>query len=107
MFFACSSADAMSSTGPPLHGATGTFVASARYLACTLSPSLRIAAFGRGMQRYHLDAVPELRVQLPDRTNQPDRGLAAVDHRNTRKHSGCSSIYVGGSVLLGCRPATG
>ena len=167
MCLACSSADAMSSTGPPLHGATGTPVASARYFACTLSPSLRIAAgrrtderharsgrtarrtpassetkpqpgpagvdlardhrafqlgviqvraaqvalvpqqhalvrqpdeqrtaLGSGVQGDDLDPVTELGVQLPDRPDQPDRRLAPVDHRNTRKHSRCSSICV-------------
>ena len=43
-------------------------------------------AFLVGVERDGADRVPALRVQVADGVDQPHRGLAAVDDRNSRKH---------------------
>ncbi len=68
----------MSSTGPLLHGATGTPVASARYFACTLSPSLRIAAAGGPMKVTPIRSHNSTNPASSDTNPQPGQQASAL-----------------------------
>ena len=79
MALACSSASSIVSTGPPDHGATGTLVASARYLASTLSPSRRIASGGGPMNVTPSSAHSSANTGSSATKPQPTQAASALD----------------------------
>ena len=99
MASACRRASSRVSTGPPLHGASGTPTFSASNLASTLSPSVRIAAGGGPMKVSFRRAQSSAKAMSSATKPQPTHTASALDSSRARSSSAWSRYGMPADVL--------